>query len=68
MLAAPIRRALIALCPLLALPVQAQRHPESSGSLPYYSTEPGTPREPDPEGPERPPIDLPPDEPPQPAA
>ncbi|MFP6642648.1 MAG: hypothetical protein VCF24_03655 [Candidatus Latescibacterota bacterium] len=26
--------------------VQAQRHPESAGALPYYNPEPGTPREP----------------------
>ena len=30
----------------MAASVQAQRHPESAGALPYYDEEPGTPREP----------------------
>jgi hypothetical protein len=30
----------------MAASVQAQRHPESAGALPYYNEEPGTPREP----------------------
>ena len=37
----------VSLCAILAPPTQAQRHPESSGPLPYYNTDPGTPREPE---------------------
>lgn len=33
-------------CVCLSVPAEAQRHPESSGALPYYNTDPGTPREP----------------------
>ena len=31
---------------VLVAPAEAQRHPESSGALPYYRIDPGTPREP----------------------
>ena len=33
-------------CACWSAPAEAQRHPESAGALPYYSTDPGTPREP----------------------
>ena len=33
--------------PGLVSTARAQRHPESAGALPYYSTEPGTPQDPD---------------------
>ena len=40
---------LLAISLYTALPpaTSAQRHPESSGPLPYYNTDPGTPREPE---------------------
>ena len=33
-------------CAGLSAPVEAQRHPESAGPLPYYDPSPGTPKDP----------------------